>query len=60
MNILAVCDLHLARTRAAIKRIQPRYAFCGPIHDSWGSSGQIGATRVVNLDPTVNWFEIAP
>ena len=43
--------------RDAIKRIQPTYAFCGHIHDSWGTSGQIGATRVVNLGPTVNWFE---
>lgn len=43
---------------AAIERIAPQIAFCGHVHDSWGVAGQIGATRVVNLGPTVNWFEV--
>lgn len=42
----------------AIARIQPQLAVCGHIHDSWGKSGQIGTTRVVNLGPVPNWFEI--
>jgi len=42
----------------AITRVQPQLAFCGHIHDSWGKSGQIGATRVVNLGPGINWFEL--
>jgi len=46
--------------RDAIARIQPRLAVCGHIHDSWGREGRIGATRVVNLGPTPNWFEVAP
>src|SRR6056297_101219 len=44
--------------RAAIETLQPHLALCGHIHDSWGQTGRIGETRVVNLGPTPNWFEI--
>ena len=44
--------------QAAIERVQPQFCFCGHIHDSWGKSGRIGETKVRNLGPTVNWFEI--
>ena len=44
--------------RDAAARVQPKLLLCGHIHDCWGEEGMIGETRVKNLGPTVNWFEI--
>lgn len=48
-----------AAIRAAIERLQPELVLCGHIHDSWGHSGMIGRTKVVNLGPFANWFDLA-
>mgnify|MGYP003121538000 CR=1 FL=1 len=63
-TMLAACEtadllvLHSPPKGIAIARIGPKLAVCGHIHDSWGKEGTIGTTRVVNLGPTVNWFEL--
>ncbi len=44
--------------RAAIERAQPRYCFCGHVHDSWGVTGLIGATSVHNLGPQPRFFDL--
>ncbi|UWR03345.1 metallophosphoesterase family protein [Ruegeria conchae] len=45
--------------RDAVERLQPKFAFCGHIHDSWGYRGTIGRTQIANLGPKVHWFEVS-
>lgn len=44
--------------RAAVDERQPLLNLCGHIHFAWGSFGMLGRTRVHNLGPGINWFEI--
>lgn len=44
--------------RSAIIAREPHLCLCGHIHNAWGMSGAINETRVFNLGPTINWFEI--
>ncbi|MGP6087231.1 metallophosphoesterase family protein [Antarctobacter jejuensis] len=44
--------------RDATQRLSPRLAVCGHVHDCWGQEGRIGTTRVVNLGPAPNWFNL--
>ncbi|WP_319546102.1 metallophosphoesterase [Ruegeria conchae] len=45
--------------RDAVERLQPKFVFCGHIHDSWGYRGTIGRTQIANLGPKVHWFEVS-
>ncbi|MHA1525014.1 MAG: metallophosphoesterase family protein [Alphaproteobacteria bacterium] len=42
----------------AIHDKQPLLNLCGHIHYSWGAAAMVGDTRIYNLGPTLNWFEI--
>ncbi len=57
---LTSLDMSVGSTaiRDAIERIQPKLALCGHIHDSWGVTGRICATQVVNLGPRPTWFDL--
>jgi Icc-related predicted phosphoesterase len=44
--------------RTATERLRPKLLLCGHIHEAWGQSGHIGETKVHNLGPTLNWFDI--
>ena len=44
--------------RAWIEDRQPALVLCGHVHGCWGETGEIGASKVHNLGPTVNWFDL--
>lgn len=47
-----------AAIHEAVSSHQPILLLCGHIHHAWGTTGSVGSTRVHNLGPTVNWYEI--
>jgi Icc-related predicted phosphoesterase len=60
-----VCDLqtngeHESSTaiQGAIESKQPELCLCGHIHHSWGTEYAIGRSKIANLGPSLNWFEI--
>ena len=44
--------------REAVERLQPALVLCGHVHDCWGQEARIGASRVMNLGPEPQVFEI--
>ena len=44
--------------RTAIESARPRYCLCGHIHHSFGKTGVIGSTEIINLGPGINWFTL--
>ena len=44
--------------RGWIKDNQPKLVFCGHVHDCWGQSAEIENSKIYNLGPIVNWFEL--
>ncbi len=62
-----VADRHLAMghigstaVRDAAERLRPKFLLCGHVHDDWGTQGDIGDTRVINLGPAPVFLEVAP
>lgn len=41
-----------------IEEKQPLLNLCGHIHNAWGASALCGRTRIQNLGPSLNWFEV--
>ncbi len=44
--------------RSAIEYARPQYCFCGHIHHSFGKTGVLGSTEIINLGPVLNWFTV--
>lgn len=43
---------------ACIERARPKLALCGHVHDSWGCTGTLGPTTVMNLGPAGTEIEV--
>ena len=52
---------HIGSTavRKATERLRPKFLLCGHVHDDWGTQGDIGKTRVINLGPAPVFLEVA-
>jgi Icc-related predicted phosphoesterase len=52
-------ELGSSAVLAAIERARPSHVLCGHIHESWGCESEVGGSRVINLGPSGQVFELA-
>ena len=41
-----------------ISRCKIKLHLCGHIHHAWGTTSSLAGCEIINLGPTINWFEV--